>query len=55
MQTAEAAICIRVLWGSFGVDGYWQPNPILNMDAAEQYRQNMLTSPEYMARYLPRL
>ncbi|WP_166884840.1 hypothetical protein [Massilia sp. CCM 8734] len=44
-------IKLKVLWGSFGMDGTWIPNRLLEMTAAEQHRQNVLTDPERMRRY----
>lgn len=37
------AFVLRVLWGEFGFNGSWQPNPLLNISPDEQYRQNLAT------------
>lgn len=32
---------IQPCWGIFDMDGSWRPNPYLQIDAAEQRRQNI--------------
>ena len=38
---------VAIPWGSFGLDGSWQHNPMLKMSADEQRRLNVLNG------YLP--
>lgn len=34
---------VEVLWGSFGLNGEWTPNPNLQMSADEQWLANQRT------------
>lgn len=38
---AAEAVLVKLFWGSWTHDGYWLPNPRLQMSADEQYRQNV--------------